>query len=77
MAGFMPGLLPTNHSQEKEFAKAYEDVLERYKGSHLNSFPLVEPSSCRPAKIFPCESDGNIAEGAWLGLIEAIQLWAP
>uniref|UniRef100_A0A8B9KP53 Microtubule actin crosslinking factor 1 n=1 Tax=Astyanax mexicanus TaxID=7994 RepID=A0A8B9KP53_ASTMX len=31
MAGFMPGLLPTNHSQEKEFAKAYEDVLERYK----------------------------------------------
>lgn len=32
MAGFVPGLLPTNHSQEKEFAKAYEDVLERYKG---------------------------------------------
>uniref|UniRef100_A0A8C4IA69 Microtubule-actin cross-linking factor 1 n=1 Tax=Dicentrarchus labrax TaxID=13489 RepID=A0A8C4IA69_DICLA len=31
MAGFIPGLLPTNHSQEKEFAQAYEDVLERYK----------------------------------------------
>ncbi|KAI5091811.1 microtubule-actin cross-linking factor 1 isoform X12, partial [Silurus meridionalis] len=31
MAGFVPGLLPTTHSQEKEFAKAYEDVLERYK----------------------------------------------
>lgn len=33
MAGFIPGLLPTNHSQEKEFAQAYEDVLERYKGN--------------------------------------------
>ncbi|KAF0024258.1 hypothetical protein F2P81_023060 [Scophthalmus maximus] len=33
MAGFIPGLLPTNHSQEKEFAQAYEDVLERYKGA--------------------------------------------
>lgn len=32
MAGFIPGLLPTNHTQEKEFAQAYEDVLERYKG---------------------------------------------
>lgn len=32
MAGFVPGLLPTNRSQEKEFAQAYEDVLERYKG---------------------------------------------
>lgn len=32
MAGFIPGLLPSNHSQEKEFAQAYEDVLERYKG---------------------------------------------
>lgn len=32
MAGFTPGLLPTNRSQEKEFAQAYEDVLERYKG---------------------------------------------
>lgn len=32
MAGFVPGLLPTNHSQEKEYAQAYEDVLERYKG---------------------------------------------
>lgn len=32
MAGFIPGLQPTNHSQEKEFAQAYEDVLERYKG---------------------------------------------
>ncbi|XP_042069128.1 plectin-like isoform X4 [Haplochromis burtoni] len=31
MAGFVPGLLPSNHSQEKEFAQAYEDVLERYK----------------------------------------------
>ncbi|CAN9504242.1 unnamed protein product [Ophioblennius macclurei] len=31
MAGFVPGLLPTTHSQEKEFAQAYEDVLERYK----------------------------------------------
>ncbi|CAL9690837.1 unnamed protein product [Knipowitschia caucasica] len=31
MAGFIPGLLPTNHNQEKEFAQAYEDVLERYK----------------------------------------------
>lgn len=33
MAGFIPGLLPTNHSQEKQFAQAYEDVLERYKGN--------------------------------------------
>lgn len=32
MAGFIPGLLPTNHTQEMEFAQAYEDVLERYKG---------------------------------------------
>lgn len=32
MAGFIPGLQPTSHSQEKEFAQAYEDVLERYKG---------------------------------------------
>uniref|UniRef100_A0A9J8AP53 Microtubule actin crosslinking factor 1 n=1 Tax=Cyprinus carpio carpio TaxID=630221 RepID=A0A9J8AP53_CYPCA len=31
MAGYIPGLLPANHSQEKEFAQAYEDVLERYK----------------------------------------------
>nr|XP_029519436.1 microtubule-actin cross-linking factor 1 isoform X17 [Oncorhynchus nerka] len=31
MAGFIPGLQPTSHSQEKEFAQAYEDVLERYK----------------------------------------------
>lgn len=36
MAGFIPGLLPTNHSQEKEFAQAYEDVLERYKGKGGN-----------------------------------------
>lgn len=35
MAGFIPGLLPTNHSQEKEFAQAYEDVLERYKGKGI------------------------------------------
>lgn len=36
MAGFVPGLLPTNRSQEKEFAQAYEDVLERYKGKRQN-----------------------------------------
>lgn len=36
MAGFVPGLLPTNRSQEKEFAQAYEDVLERYKGKNRN-----------------------------------------
>lgn len=35
MAGYIPGLLPANHSQEKEFAQAYEDVLERYKGKRL------------------------------------------
>ncbi len=35
MAGYIPGLLPANHSQEKEFAQAYEDVLERYKGKWL------------------------------------------
>lgn len=43
MAGFVPGLLPTNHSQEKEYAQAYEDVLERYKGklnTPLNILPL-------------------------------------
>lgn len=33
MAGFIPGLLPTSHTQEMEFAQAYEDVLERYKGN--------------------------------------------
>uniref|UniRef100_A0A8C3FVY8 Microtubule actin crosslinking factor 1 n=1 Tax=Chrysemys picta bellii TaxID=8478 RepID=A0A8C3FVY8_CHRPI len=33
MAGYVPGLLPANRSQEKEFVQAYEDVLERYKGS--------------------------------------------
>lgn len=38
MAGFVPGLLPTNRSQEKEFAQAYEDVLERYKGKNRNIF---------------------------------------
>ncbi|XP_066838516.1 microtubule-actin cross-linking factor 1 isoform X18 [Anser cygnoides] len=31
MAGYVPGLLPANRSQEKEFEQAYEDVLERYK----------------------------------------------
>ncbi|XP_054148157.1 microtubule-actin cross-linking factor 1-like isoform X6 [Melozone crissalis] len=31
MAGYVPGLLPANRSQEKEFMQAYEDVLERYK----------------------------------------------
>ncbi|XP_039595753.1 microtubule-actin cross-linking factor 1, isoforms 1/2/3/5 isoform X3 [Polypterus senegalus] len=31
MAGYIPGLLPSSHSQEKEFVQAYEDVLERYK----------------------------------------------
>ncbi|CAL8364699.1 unnamed protein product [Arctogadus glacialis] len=46
MAGFVPGLLPTNHSQEKEFAQAYEDVLERYKG-HLHHCGLgTEAMSC-------------------------------
>uniref|UniRef100_A0A671N7S8 Microtubule-actin cross-linking factor 1-like n=1 Tax=Sinocyclocheilus anshuiensis TaxID=1608454 RepID=A0A671N7S8_9TELE len=35
MAGYIPGLLPANHSQEKEFAQAYEDVLERYKGKSV------------------------------------------
>lgn len=38
MAGFIPGLLPANHSQEKEFAQAYEDVLERYKGKREARF---------------------------------------
>lgn len=33
MAGYVPGLLPANRSQEKEFVQAYEDVLERYKGT--------------------------------------------
>ncbi|KAJ6663466.1 hypothetical protein lerEdw1_009545 [Lerista edwardsae] len=32
MAGYVPGQLPLNRSQEKEFVQAYEDVLERYKG---------------------------------------------
>ncbi|TNN35723.1 hypothetical protein EYF80_054114 [Liparis tanakae] len=41
MAGFTPGLLPTNHSQEKEFAQAYEDVLERYKALDISL--LVKP----------------------------------
>ncbi|XP_062995874.1 microtubule-actin cross-linking factor 1 isoform X2 [Elgaria multicarinata webbii] len=31
MAGYVPGKLPLNRSQEKEFVQAYEDVLERYK----------------------------------------------
>ncbi|RMB91343.1 hypothetical protein DUI87_32482 [Hirundo rustica rustica] len=31
MAAYVPGLLPANRSQEKEFVQAYEDVLERYK----------------------------------------------
>ncbi|XP_054854824.1 microtubule-actin cross-linking factor 1 isoform X7 [Eublepharis macularius] len=31
MAGYVPGQLPLNRSQEKEFVQAYEDVLERYK----------------------------------------------
>ncbi|XP_042691824.1 microtubule-actin cross-linking factor 1-like isoform X3 [Centrocercus urophasianus] len=31
MAGYVPGLLPADRSQEKEFVQAYEDVLERYK----------------------------------------------
>lgn len=39
MAGYVPGLLPANHSQEKEFAQAYEDVLERYKGEIVNNAP--------------------------------------
>jgi len=33
MAGYVPGLLPANRTQEKEFVQAYEDVLERYKGT--------------------------------------------
>lgn len=40
MAGYIPGLLPANHSQEKEFAQAYEDVLERYKGKRLTEAPV-------------------------------------
>lgn len=40
MAGYIPGLLPANHSQEKEFAQAYEDVLERYKGKLLTKTPV-------------------------------------
>ncbi|XP_026529527.1 microtubule-actin cross-linking factor 1 isoform X2 [Notechis scutatus] len=31
MAGYVPGQLPLNRRQEKEFVQAYEDVLERYK----------------------------------------------
>lgn len=33
MAGYVPGLLPADSNQEKEFVQAYEDVLERYKGT--------------------------------------------
>lgn len=33
MAGYVPGQQPANRSQEKEFVQAYEDVLERYKGT--------------------------------------------
>lgn len=42
MAGFVPGLLPSNHSQEKEFAQAYEDVLERYKGKCTEVFSRIQ-----------------------------------
>ncbi|XP_078536890.1 microtubule-actin cross-linking factor 1 isoform X2 [Lissotriton helveticus] len=31
MASYTPGLLPASRSQEKEYVRAYEDVLERYK----------------------------------------------
>ncbi|TFK13327.1 synemin [Platysternon megacephalum] len=43
MAGYVPGLLPANRSQEKEFVQAYEDVLERYKGHsqvHRKRLPM-------------------------------------
>ncbi|KAJ3609097.1 hypothetical protein NHX12_023624 [Muraenolepis orangiensis] len=46
MAGFVPGLLPTNHSQEKEFAQAYEDVLERYKGTVAAAIRKEERRVC-------------------------------
>lgn len=39
MAGYVPGLLPANRSQEKEFVQAYEDVLERYKGTEHRRAP--------------------------------------
>jgi len=39
MAGYVPGLLPADRSQEKEFVQAYEDVLERYKGTALRGRP--------------------------------------
>lgn len=45
MAGFIPGLLPTTHSQEKEFAQAYEDVLERYKGKRAVGEPRPHQGS--------------------------------
>ncbi|GAA6101112.1 microtubule-actin cross-linking factor 1 isoform X15 [Tachysurus ichikawai] len=53
MAGFIPGLLPTTHSQEKEFAKAYEDVLERYKGSLC---PATESQHFWPHFLFGVHS---------------------
>lgn len=60
MAGFVPGLLPSNHSQEKEFAQAYEDVLERYKGKCTEIFSRMQEDNIKKAiprgivKAFVC-----------------------
>lgn len=51
MAGFVPGLLPSNHSQEKEFAQAYEDVLERYKGKCTEVFSRVQEDNMGEKKL--------------------------
>lgn len=61
MAGFVPGLLPTNRSQEKEFAQAYEDVLERYKGKQKNGSLLqLWPNMNSFVVVFLYYSVGNL-----------------
>ncbi|RXM91199.1 hypothetical protein EOD39_21422 [Acipenser ruthenus] len=62
MAGYIPGLLPANHSQEKEFVQAYEDVLERYKvpqDIHEALPSLFTPLSVQTSDLLPANPSSS------------------
>ncbi|MBN3285130.1 MACF1 factor, partial [Polyodon spathula] len=81
MAGYIPGLLPANHSQEKEFVQAYEDVLERYKdssegfceGRGLDPDTAWSPSAGYTPRSSPLEGQ-LCCSGRWLLLVGAALL---
>lgn len=70
MAGYVPGLLPANRSQEKEFVQAYEDVLERYKGSAGGGAPGPESRGWgiqRASGLSPEPGAGPVPLPGWGG----------